>query len=135
MAQESSREVRCAKCSEPRRRSIAGEPAVVRQPSPSCGATPIVVALELKSHVEIRSLIEVKARHAGRGRPSIEGRTGASLHRETDTWSQISRVIDRDGDRYTERIADHTGVIVRDVDASLSDHRGHGSDVGPKVHP
>lgn len=39
--------------------------------------------------------------------------------------------VDREADRYTERLVDgETGEVIHDVDEPLSEHRGHGSAKG-----
>jgi hypothetical protein len=55
-------------------------------------------------------------------------RSQASTTTGTPTSGATSpRVVDREGDRYTERIVDAAGNVVRDVDEPLSNHRGHGT--------
>jgi hypothetical protein len=45
-------------------------------------------------------------------------------------------VVDRDHDRYTERIADAEGNPVREVDELLSEHTGRGAaKPRPPKHP
>jgi hypothetical protein len=39
----------------------------------------------------------------------------------------VSRVVDRESDRYTERIVDAAGNVVWEVDEPLRQHRGHGA--------
>lgn len=44
-------------------------------------------------------------------------------------WMNKLRIIDRDKDRYIERIDDpETGERIHDTDEPLSSHTGHGSD-------
>jgi len=53
---------------------------------------------------------------------------GADWSRNLKRFVQKQRVIDRESDRYVERVADpDTGEVLRDVDEPLSAHRGHGS--------
>ena len=43
--------------------------------------------------------------------------------------AQHDRIIDREADRYIERVtAIDTGELVHECDEPLSQHRGHGSD-------
>jgi hypothetical protein len=86
--------------------------------------------------IGIRDSIDLKAKRPGENRLYMEQRLGDDLHRDSGQWRKIHRVIDRENDRYVERITDDEGNVVRDVDARLSAHRGHGSDRStPKAHP
>lgn len=71
----------------------------------------------------------IKARHGdvGEVKPYREQISGDDYHRDTGEWRHLSRVIDRERDRYTERVSDAAGNVVRDVDEPLSEHRGHGA--------
>ena len=83
-----------------------------------------------------RGVRTLKAEHAAGGRPYLEFKKGADLHRATNTWSELLRVLDRADDRYVERIIAEDGSVIRDVDEPLSEHRGRGADLSaPKSHP
>jgi len=57
----------------------------------------------------------------------MEGKFGDELHRKTGKWYRRVMIIDRRKNRYRERIEDpETGVVSRDVDEPLDEHRGHG---------
>jgi hypothetical protein len=74
-----------------------------------------------------RSELGIKAKRPGQPKPFHEQRVGATLHRDTQTWRQRQRLIDRDTDRYVEVITDADGREVHHCEESLSAHVGHGS--------
>jgi uncharacterized protein (DUF1684 family) len=82
----------------------------------------------LTDKAEAHDSLATKARHGevGKVKPYREAFTGLDYHRDSKEWRQVSRVVDREGDRYTERIVDAGGNVVRDVDEPLSNHCGHG---------
>lgn len=74
-----------------------------------------------------RSLAPVKAQ-AAPGDGSDERRSKVDyVHKE--------REIDRDNDRYRERVVDEEGVVLHDVEEPLSLHFGHGSAKVRKPNP
>jgi hypothetical protein len=83
----------------------------------------------LTEKAEAHDSLAAKGRHGnvGKVKPYREAFTGFDYHRDTNEWRHVSRVVDREGDRYTERIVDAAGIVVRDVDEPLSNHRGHGT--------
>jgi hypothetical protein len=70
-----------------------------------------------------------KARYGepDQAKPFREWVAGDELHRATGQRRHVERVIDREHDRYWERIRDEAGDVVREVDEPLRDHRGHGA--------
>ena len=100
-----------------------------RQPCPACGSTARTFASTLAATVEPRSSLAHKARHGevGKVKPYREAFSGSDYHRDTEEWRQVSRVVDRENDRYTERVVDAAGDVVREVDEPLSEHRGRGA--------
>jgi hypothetical protein len=99
------------------------------KPCPSCGSTARTFAVTLIDKAEVHDSLGTKARHddIGKVKPHRETFTGFDYHRDSAEWRQVSRVVDREGDRYTERIVDAGGNVVRNVDEPLSEHRGHGT--------
>jgi hypothetical protein len=100
-----------------------------REPCPTCGSTARTFAKTFTDTAEAHDSLATKARHGdvGKVKPHREAFTGFDYHRDTQEWRQVSRVVDREGDRYTERIVDAAGNVVRDVDEPLSEHRGRGA--------
>jgi hypothetical protein len=67
-----------------------------------------------------------------KARPSIEIRTSRDTSRATGRSVKYHRVIDRDGNRYQERLVDSkTGRVLRDCTEPLADHTGRGSAKSP----
>jgi hypothetical protein len=98
-----------------------------RKPCPLCGGLGRNIAVEVTDSVTVRDQRRMKAKHAGDKRPFLESVSGSELHRDTGEWRDVQRVVDREGDHYSERITDEAGNVVREVDEPLSDHRGHGA--------
>ena len=99
------------------------------EPCPGCGSTARTFAVTFTDATAAYDSLATKARHGevGKVKPYREAFTGFDYHRDSKEWRQVSRVVDREGDRYTERIVDAAGNVVRDVDEPLSDHRGYGT--------
>ena len=103
-------------------------PAEARKPCDACGATVRRFEISLEGSLTLRSSIGTKLRRGGRGRPVVKSFGGDDLTVSTGRWVHRDRLIDREGDRYRERVVDpQTGDVLRDVDEPLSKHRGHGS--------
>jgi hypothetical protein len=66
-------------------------------------------------------------RQGSRKRPSVEGYVRREVFRKTGDRNLRERMIDRANDHYTERITDHEGNVLHDVDEALTEHYGHGS--------
>jgi hypothetical protein len=124
--QESNTTVSCSGCG-----ASVPEPGGIedRESCPACGSTARTFAVTFTDKAEAHDSLATKARHGnvGKAKPHREAFTGFDYHRDTKEWRQVSRVVDREGDRYTERIVDAAGNVVRDVDEPLSDHRDHGA--------
>jgi hypothetical protein len=103
-------------------------PVEQRAPCPECGSVKRKVLVEVSDTIEIHDIVAIKARHDGERRPFREGKYGDGLHRDSGKWNTRVMTIDREADRYTERLVDgETGEVIHDVDEPLSEHRGHGS--------
>jgi hypothetical protein len=77
------------------------------------------------------SSVKLKGRHAGGGRPFVEQTHGSDLHRDSGKWVRLDRIVDREQNRYTERVMDpKTGKVLRECDHPLTDHQGHGAAKG-----
>ena len=86
------------------------------------------IHVTIRENVTIKEKLGMKGRRAGGGKPFIEQVQGDDLHRDTETWRQLSRVIDRENDAYHEVVKDPaTGEILHECHEPLSQHRGHGA--------
>jgi hypothetical protein len=124
--QEPNTSVSCSGCGT----SVPEPPRIEdEEPCPSCGSLARTFAVALTDKAEAHDGLAYKARHGdiGKAKPYREAFTGFDYHRETKQWRQVFRVVDRERDRYTERIVDAAGNVIRDVDEPLSQHRGHGA--------
>ena len=52
---------------------------------------------------------------------------GSDERKSVGDFVNKERDIDHDNDRYREKITDKKGVVLREVDEPLSEHRGRGS--------
>jgi hypothetical protein len=123
---EPNTSVSCSECGT----SVPEPPRIEdEEPCPSCGSLARMFAVAMTDKVEAHDGLAYKARHGdiGKAKPYREAFTGFDYHRDTKQWRQVFRVVDRERDRYTERIVDAAGNVIRDVDEPLSQHRGHGA--------
>jgi hypothetical protein len=131
----SGRTVQCSQCG-----TLVEELARIedRRPCLSCGSLARTFGVTLTDSVEAHDSTGLKARHGdvGKVKPYLESFHGDDYHRDSGEWRQVSRVVDRDYDRYTERITDAEGNPVREVDEPLSEHTGRGAaKPRPPKHP
>lgn len=97
-------------------------------PCPICGSTSRKFGVGIHSELTPRAMLSFKGRHAGGGRPFVEGKVGSDLHRKSGRWMRLERIIDRAKDWYREHISDRaTGDVIRHAEEPLSQHRGHGA--------
>jgi hypothetical protein len=76
----------------------------------------------------LRDGISTKAFHAGEKKPYVEDKGLPSYSHKLGKLVLHERVIDRDNDRYFERVTDYeTGEVIHLREEPLSEHRGHGS--------
>jgi len=72
-------------------------------------------------------MIGAKAKHP-KQRPFLEQKIGDDLHKKSNTWMSLERVIDRAKNWYKEIIVNpKTGEIIHKIEEPLSDHTDHGS--------
>lgn len=124
--QEPNTTVSCSGCGT----SVPEPPRIKdRKPCPTCASMARTFAVTLTDKVEAHDGLASKARHGdvGKVRPYREAYTGSDYHRDSRKWRQVSRVVDRENNRYTERIVDAAGNVVREINEPLSQHRGHGA--------
>jgi hypothetical protein len=77
---------------------------------------------------ESRGGLAAKAKHAGVGKPFVEDMATPSFSVGRQKFVHRERVIDRENDRYFERVTDYeTGETIHEVEEPLSQHTGHGN--------
>jgi phage FluMu protein Com len=99
-----------------------------RQPCPACGSLKRLCHLTIHDSCTFHEKIGMKGRHKEGRKPYIEQVHGADLHRKSEKWMNLERIIDRDNDIYHEVVTNpETGEVIHECKESLSKHVGHGS--------
>lgn len=99
-----------------------------RAPCPTCGSLTRAYNVEVAEKVTLKSKLGLKHRRPGFRKPIYEEVGGDDLHRKTGVWSKLLRIIDRQNNRYVERITNvESGEIIRAVNEPLTEHTGRGS--------
>lgn len=77
------------------------------------------------------SKLKSRSRHEGDGwgKAFQETITGSEYSQSLGRYVRKERIIDRENDRYRERVVDpETGEVLHEADEPLSEHQGYGSD-------
>ncbi len=104
-----------------------GLPIADRTPCPQCGSTARKYFKHLKATAKAQASLGFKQKRPGVKKPLAEGFTGRDLRQSVGDFVQKERLIDRKNDRYREKIVTDSGDTIRNVDESLSKHKGRGS--------
>ena len=120
--------VRCGSC-----RKVLDEPlgtsVELRSACPTCGSSNRFFGKETGGAIQPHGVRRFKARHGGEGRPFYEGFVGADWSHKFQRWMRLERIIDRENDRYRERVSDpRSGETVHECEEPLNEHLGHGTD-------
>jgi len=95
---------------------------------PGCGTTKNRTANIFDSDAGTsHERLDIKATKVDERKPYRLGKYGDDLHRDSGTWSEIFRTIDREQNTYDEVIVNSDGDVVREVHEKLAEHRGRGS--------
>ena len=95
---------------------------------PNCGSTNKTFEVVIEEKVIIRDGLGMKAKRAGGKRPYIEDLSVPDHSYNLNKAVHKARVIDRDNDRYFEKITDYeSGETIHHCEEPLSQHQGHGS--------
>ena len=104
-----------------------GLPIADRTPCPQCGSTARKYFKHLKVTAKAQVSLGFKQKRPGVKKPLAEGFTGRELRQSEGDFVQKERLIDRENDRYREKVVTVSGDIIRDVDEPLSEHKDRGS--------
>ncbi|QWE17165.1 hypothetical protein [Polynucleobacter sp. AP-Nino-20-G2] len=95
---------------------------------PTCGSSAKTIHVEIIEKVNARDGVGMKAKRPGERRPYIEDLSIPEHSHSLEKIVHRARIIDRDKDRYFEKITDYeTGEIIHHCEEPLSQHQGHGS--------
>lgn len=107
------------------------EPAVDVPPTCSaCGSANCRAVLIGSTVLTIRDRVEgwvLTPARPSKKRAAEHFISGADIRRSTGELVEKIRHIDRENDRYYEKVTDEAGVVLHHVDEPLSEHWGHGS--------
>jgi hypothetical protein len=88
----------------------------------------ITFGVMLEASITPHAMLGAKAKHPNVKKPFLELKTGSSLQHKTGLWAWLVRRIDRDNNRYHEKVTDPiTKEIIHETDEPLDQHQGHGS--------
>jgi len=76
----------------------------------------------------MRTGVSVRVKNPGETRPTIEVKAVPESNRALRRQVHVERIIDRENDRYFERVTDYeTGEVIRECEEPLSKHVGRGN--------
>ena len=120
--------INCAKCGNP-----IEEPKE-SAPCPRCGSNRRIMNIDHGEEIvglDIKEQLKITCKdpkQTGKNKIKYEGLYGDDLHKKSGKWNKKERIIDRENDRYMEKIIDpETGKVIHHCDEPLSEHQGHGS--------
>lgn len=123
----------CAGCGEPLLKARPDDPTEGRTPCPTCGSLRRMVRVQVQGAVTLQSDLALKKNSPGfKERKSRAPSPRAIVGRSTErgwVWRDRQRVVDRENNRYIERVTNPDGAVIHDVDEPLDQHLGHGSDI------
>jgi hypothetical protein len=77
--------------------------------------------------VEIHERARLRLREGEAGRWRCETIAGQEYWKQGGKWVEKTRTVDRQENRYTERVVDpQTGEVIHECDEPLDAHRDHG---------
>ena len=99
-------------------------------PCHACGSLDRAVVAADSGTIKSFEKVKGKGKRPGK-RPHREFVTGDDLSTRTGRWNRLKRVIDRDGNLYSELVTDQAGNVIHYCEEPLDRHTGHGSDKKP----
>lgn len=116
--------VRCSSCNNP----LEDTTLQKNDSCPNCGGANKTFNLTVEEKVTIRDGLGRKAKRPGAKKPYIEDLSIPDHSHKLQKVVHRARTIDRDNDRYFEKITDYeTGETIHHCEEPLSQHQGHGS--------
>ena len=107
---------------------LSDTPFELRKPCPNCGSRSRRFDVLIQGEFNIRSKLRIKSKRGGKGKPFFELFKGFDFFRKRREWMMLTRIIDRENDRYIEKITNpNTGEIDHMCEEPLSKHTGHRS--------
>ena len=100
---------------------------------PKCGSRLKTITLDIVEEVKLQIKESLTGRvkdknYNSKKNPRYEFFEGDDIRKSDGKWMKKSRVIDKNSDKYFERVVDpETGEIIHHCEEPLSDHFGHGS--------
>lgn len=121
----------CNSCGQLLFDARSDDPVDSRRPCPACGSLSRLVKVYVQDELTFHTDLGLKKKRpgfksGGRSRPAQEQWSGDQLSAD-GVWRDRQRVVDRENNRYVERVTDPDGTVVHDVDEPLDEHLGHGS--------
>ena len=103
--------------------------AIAASPCPHCGCLERDITIEFTDEApRPHDSLEGKMKPAGGGNPVYEFFEGDDLQKSTGKWMTKERIIDRQNDKYREKVTDQeSGTVIHHCEEPLSQHRSHGS--------
>jgi hypothetical protein len=107
----------------------------VRSPCPTCGSMARVIEVSITETLEAHDSVGFKHKREGHPKPIAEGISADDFFRKEEKWVTKERLIDREANRYHEKVTNpDTGEVIHICDEPLDEHIGHGAGKrsGPK---
>lgn len=119
--------VRCGECNTLLEEDIS---KTERISCPKCGSFARHVETYDSEEVKlsVREQTNTKLKIPGSRRPIKEVTSGDEYQRSKGKWAKLDRIIDRENDKYHEKVVDpETGEVYHECNEPLSEHINHGS--------
>jgi len=124
----------CSGCGSPIDETL--DVGASRWPCKVCGNTRRTIHASVVETMVARDGIHMKAKRPGQKRPYVEDMSAPSFSVSRQKHVHRSRVIDRDNDKYMERVTDYeSGEVIHEDQGKLSEHVGHGTARRAKSKP
>ena len=99
-----------------------------KRPCTNCGDIKRLVKVFISDQVNCHGMLKGKKRNNISSKPLIEFKVGSDLYRKFGKWVRREMQIDRENNRYKEKVIDTlTQEVIHECDEPLSEHKGHGS--------